>query len=68
MQTWDVIVVGSGLGGLVAAGLLARQGRQVLVCESHTLPGGAAHAFQCDGFTFDAGPSFFCGLADARVL
>ncbi|MEM6254647.1 MAG: NAD(P)/FAD-dependent oxidoreductase [Cyanobacteria bacterium P01_D01_bin.156] len=64
MDSYDVVVIGSGIGGLVAAGLLARYGRRVLVCESHTLPGGAAHAFQRQGFTFDSGPSFYCGLAD----
>lgn len=64
MESFDVVVIGSGIGGLVAAGLLARYGRRVLVCESHTLPGGAAHAFKRHGFTFDSGPSFYCGLAD----
>ncbi|NEP18328.1 MAG: FAD-dependent oxidoreductase [Leptolyngbya sp. SIO4C1] len=62
---FDVIIVGSGLGGLTAAALLARYGRRALVCESHSLPGGAAHAFQRQGFTFDSGPSFYCGLADS---
>lgn len=64
MESYDIVVIGSGIGGLVAAGLLARYGRRVLVCESHTLPGGAAHAFKRQGFTFDSGPSFYCGLAD----
>ncbi|MEO1400573.1 MAG: NAD(P)/FAD-dependent oxidoreductase [Cyanobacteria bacterium J06635_1] len=61
---FDIIIIGSGLGGLSAGALLARYGRRVLVCESHSLPGGAAHAFQRQGFTFDSGPSFYCGLAD----
>ncbi len=61
---WDVVVIGSGLGGLTAAALLAKQGRRVLVCESHSIPGGAAHSFHRQGFTFDSGPSFYCGLAD----
>ncbi|KPQ35088.1 MAG: Phytoene dehydrogenase-related protein [Phormidesmis priestleyi Ana] len=68
----DIVIIGSGLGGLVAGALLARHGRRVIVCESHTLPGGAAHAFtrevpHAEGrrrFTFDSGPSFYCGLAD----
>ncbi len=63
-NTADVIVIGSGLGGLVAAALLARYGKRVIVCESHTLPGGAAHGFKRQGFTFDSGPSFFSGLSD----
>ncbi|HEY9638958.1 MAG TPA: NAD(P)/FAD-dependent oxidoreductase [Coleofasciculaceae cyanobacterium] len=62
----DAIVIGSGIGGLVAAALLARYGWRVLVCESHAIPGGAAHGFSRQGFRFDSGPSFFCGLSDPR--
>lgn len=68
MQNPDVIVIGSGLGGLVAAGLLAYYGRRVLVCESHSVPGGAAHEFTRQGFRFDSGPSFYCGLGDPQSL
>jgi carotene isomerase len=64
----DVIVIGSGIGGLCAAALLSRYGKQVIVCESHTIPGGAAHTFKRRGFEFDSGPSFYCGLADSRSL
>ena len=46
----DVIVIGSGIGGLTAAALLARYGKRVLVCESHAIAGGAAHSFQRRGF------------------
>lgn len=61
---WDAIAIGSGIGGLTAAALLARYGWRVLVCESHTIPGGAAHGFSRQGFRFDSGPSFFCGLGN----
>jgi len=63
-QDADVIVIGSGIGGLVAGALLARYGRRVIICESHIIPGGAAHSFERQGFHFDSGPSFYCGLAD----
>jgi carotene isomerase len=62
IATADAIVIGSGLGGLVAAALLARYGQRVIVCESHAIPGGAAHGFERQGFKFDSGPSFFSGL------
>ncbi|WP_239112618.1 NAD(P)/FAD-dependent oxidoreductase [Halomicronema sp. CCY15110] len=59
----DVVVIGSGIGGLSCAALLARYGLEVVVCESHTIPGGAAHGFERDGFTFDSGPSLYSGLS-----
>ncbi|MBO3461848.1 NAD(P)/FAD-dependent oxidoreductase [Aetokthonos hydrillicola Thurmond2011] len=68
MDNSNVIVIGSGIGGLTAAGLLARYGKQVIVCESHTIAGGAAHNFRRRGFEFDSGPSFYCGLTSARSL
>lgn len=62
----DVIVIGSGIGGLTAAALLSRYGKRVTVCESHTIAGGAAHSFSRQGFHFDSGPSFYCGLTDSH--
>lgn len=57
-----MIVIGSGIGGLCCGGLLARNGDKVLVLESHTIAGGAAHSFEIKGFHFDSGPSLFSGL------
>jgi carotene isomerase len=68
MQDFDAIVIGSGIGGLVAGSMLARYGKRVLVCESHTIAGGAAHSFSRRGFHFDSGPSFYCGLTDPQSL
>ena len=57
MQDFDAIVIGSGIGGLVAGAMLARYGKQVLVCESRAVAGGAAHSFSRRGFHFDSGLS-----------
>lgn len=63
MTDTEVVVIGSGIGGLSCAALLARYGFQVTVCESHAIPGGAAHGFKRGGFTFDSGPSLYSGLS-----
>lgn len=59
----DVIVIGSGIGGLSCASLLAKYGFDVVVCESHSIPGGAAHSFERNGYKFDSGPSLYSGLS-----
>lgn len=64
----SALIIGSGIGGLVAGALLARYGYSVTLCESHSIPGGAAHDFTRSGFRFDSGPSFYCGLSDSHSL
>jgi prolycopene isomerase len=49
----DAVVIGAGLGGLSAAGYLARAGHTVVVLEHHTVPGGYAHEFKRRGFRFE---------------
>jgi prolycopene isomerase len=51
---YDAIVVGSGLGGLTSAALLARAGKRVLIVERHDRAGGYAHAFRRRGYRFDS--------------
>lgn len=58
----EVIVIGSGIGGLCCGALAARAGHEVLVLEAHQHPGGAAHGFQRAGFHFESGPSLWSGL------
>jgi prolycopene isomerase len=52
-DTFDVVVIGAGLGGLSAAACLAKAGRKVLVVERQDGPGGNALAFRRGPYTFD---------------
>uniref|UniRef100_A0A673W8N7 All-trans-retinol 13,14-reductase n=1 Tax=Salmo trutta TaxID=8032 RepID=A0A673W8N7_SALTR len=49
----DAIVIGSGIGGLGLAVLLAKVGKRVLVLEQHDRAGGCCHTFTEKGFEFD---------------
>ena len=62
MSEYDVIIVGSGLGGLCCGSILSLKGYKVLVCEAHSYPGGVAHSFIKNGYKFESGPSLWSGL------
>jgi all-trans-retinol 13,14-reductase len=52
---WDVIVIGSGMGGMSAAAALSKVGRRVLLLEQYRTLGGLTHSFSLEGFSWDAG-------------
>jgi phytoene desaturase len=53
----NIVVIGSGFGGLSAAIRLQAQGHQVTLLEKRDKPGGRAYVYEQDGFRFDAGPT-----------
>jgi hypothetical protein len=63
---YDVIVIGSGMGGLACGAISAKYGDKVLVLESHIKCGGSAHTFsrmhKGGKYSFEVGPSIFEGL------
>lgn len=67
-DAYDVIVVGSGMGSLAAASILARLGRKVAVIERHDRPGGYLHAFREKGVQFDSAVHLVggCGENEGR--
>lgn len=59
-NTYDVIVIGSGMGGMTTATALARFDHKVLLLEQAQKIGGLTHAFSRQGFTWDVG-IHYCG-------
>ncbi|KGN78613.1 phytoene desaturase [Porphyromonadaceae bacterium COT-184 OH4590] len=55
----NVLIVGTGLGGLSTGLRLAKRGYHVEFVEKNNQAGGRLNQLKKDGFTFDIGPSFF---------
>ena len=64
MKEYDIIVIGSGIGGLTSAALLAKAGESVLVLEAHDRPGGYAHGFKRKKYHFDSGVHLISGCGE----
>lgn len=67
-KTYDIIVIGSGAGGLTAAVALAQAGQKVLVCEQHGKPGGWTHSFTLNGYRFSPGVHYIGGIGEGGSL
>lgn len=51
----NVVIIGSGLGGLTAGNLLAKKGHKVTIFEAHSMPGGYTAGFYRKGYYFESG-------------
>ena len=58
---FDIIVIGSGMGGMTTATALSRTGHKVLLLEQAQNIGGLTHTFSREGFAWDVG-LHYCGL------
>ena len=65
---FDVVIIGSGLGGLVCGSMLAREGKRVLVLERHSQPGGCMQGYQRKGLSYDTGLHYIGGLGENQRL
>ena len=54
-ESYDVIIIGSGIGGLCSAALLSMKGKKVLVLEKHFKIGGWTHTFRRKNYEWDVG-------------
>jgi len=66
----DILILGAGWSGLVAADLLSSRGRKVVILEKETEVGGLARTFNFRGFKFDLGGHclFFKDMEDVRYI
>ncbi len=61
-------MIGAGLGGMLAAAILARRGRRVLVLERESRVGGRLRSYDVDGYVIDAGAYLWPNLHLDRAL
>jgi len=59
---YDAIIIGAGLGGLIAGAKLAKEGKKILLIEQHDRPGGCATTFRRKDFTLEVGLHEMDGL------
>lgn len=67
-QTYDVIIIGSGIGGLTAGNYLTQEGFSTLIIEQGPRPGGCATSFRRGGFSFDAGVHWIAQCGEGGVI
>ena len=63
----DAIVIGSGIGGLSVAALLAKTGKKVLVLEQHDQAGGCCITHVDKGFEFGVAIQFVGEMAEGMM-
>ena len=67
-NTYDIVIIGSGLGGLVSALIFAKEGYKVCVLEKNNQFGGNLQTFVRDKSIFDTGVHYIGGLAEGENL
>lgn len=68
MNKYDIVIIGSGIGGLVCGGILAREGYRVCILEKNNQIGGSLQTFSRDKRIFDSGVHYLGGLGEGQNL
>lgn len=68
MQEYDAVIIGSGLGGLACATILAKEGYTVCVLEKNKQIGGTLQTFVRKKVIFDSGVHYVGALGDGQTL
>ena len=67
-NNFDIVIIGSGLGGLVCAALLGKEGYKVCVLEKNRQIGGCLQTYVRDRVIFDSGVHYIGGLSKGENL
>jgi len=65
---FDIVIIGSGMGGLVCADILGREGYKVCVLEKNKQIGGCLQTYVRDKVIFDSGVHYLGGLGEGQNL
>lgn len=68
MSKYDVIIIGSGLGGLACGATLSKEGYNVCVLEKNALPGGCFQSFKRNGRLLDTGIHYIGSMDEGEIL
>ncbi|HLT73693.1 MAG TPA: NAD(P)/FAD-dependent oxidoreductase [Ohtaekwangia sp.] len=68
MKQFDVVIIGSGLGGLACGTILAKEGYKVCILEKNKQIGGTLQTFVRDRVIFDSGVHYVGGLDNGQNL
>ena len=64
----DVIVIGSGIGGLSCAAYLSKVGKKVLVLDQHYIAGGCCHVFDEKGVEHETGIHYIGNIETRKQI
>ena len=65
---YNAVIIGSGLGGLVSAYILSKNGMKVAVFEKHSVPGGCLQSFSRGGVRFETGMHYIGSMGEGEAL
>jgi len=68
MSNFDIVIIGSGMGGLICADILGREGYKVCVLEKNKQIGGCLQTYVRDKVIFDSGVHYLGGLGKGQNL
>jgi len=68
MEEFDIVIIGSGMGGLICADILGREGYKVCVLEKNRQVGGCLQTYVRDRVIFDSGVHYMGGLSKGQNL